>query len=138
ASFFDKFSGKCKRSGRSEDDVISLKAKPGRCRDIVEVAGFSSQVVVSMAGFEMVVVWASVEREMPVGYRFAAVGVVSHFISPEDIGSVVDFHIAVKFVKIAVFLLLIGTNCGGCGILLRRLCSARRVGWFIGSFLQIL
>ena len=110
AGLLDALSGKRKGSGRCQDQAISLQPQPRRSPDVVEPARLGGQVVGSMAGFDMVIVRASVQRYVTRCGGFTTVGVIGDFIGPEDVGPVVDLGVAAKFVDVSLFFLLDGTN----------------------------
>ena len=93
---------------------FALKLQARGRRDVVEAPGFSGHVVGSMAGPDVVVIRAAIESEMSSRRRLPRCRVVGHFIRAQDVGSVVNFGIAVELVNIAIFFLLIGADC--CGV----------------------
>lgn len=103
----------------------------GGCGDVVEASGLGSQIVGGVTGFDMVVVGAAVEGEVPGGGGLTTVGVVGDFVGAQDVAAVVDFGATVQFVDVADFFLLQGADGGGLGILRSGLAGARRGG--IGS-----
>ena len=103
-----------------------MKAESGGRRDVVESSRLCSQIVGSVTRFEVVVVRTAVEPEVSRSCGLAAVGVVGDLIGLQNIVAIVNFGVAVQFVDVAVFFLLVGADGGRIGILVRCLTSAGR------------
>ena len=63
-----------------------------------------------MAGLDVVVIGTAVEGEVTGGGGLAAIGVVGHFVGAQDVGAIVNLGVAVQFVDVADFFLLIGAD----------------------------
>src|SRR5258707_2455098 len=119
------FSGESERRGRGQDYSVAAKAKSCSGSNVVKTSSLGRQVIGSMAGLDVVVVRAAVEGKLAGGSGLAAVGVVSDFVSPQDVCPIVDFGVAVQLVDVAVFFLLQGANGGRIGVLGCGLAGAR-------------
>ena len=73
-----------------------------------EASGFVLYVVGGACGFNVLVVGAPVEYQMPLGSYVAGVGVVGGFVAGERECLEVDVDVAVQLVNRTVLLLLIG------------------------------
>src|ERR1700730_12595173 len=119
------FSGEGEGGGRGYDNAVAAKAKSCGCGNVVKTPGLAGQVVDSMTGLDVVVIRAAVEGKVAGGSGLAAVGVVGDFVSPQDVGAIVNFGVAAQLVDVAVFLLLKSADGGRIGVLGCGLAGAR-------------
>ena len=114
------------KDAQLRSSAAAVKAESGGGGDVVEASGLCRQIVGSVAGSEVVVVGTAVEREVSRGRGLAASGVVGKFVGAQDVGAVVNFRVAMQFVDIADFFLLVGADSRRVGVLGCGLFRARR------------
>lgn len=114
--------------GRSQYRAPADKTKAGGRGNVIEASRFRCEVVVSVASSDVVVIRAAFQAEVSRGGSFAAVGIVSNFIRSQDIIPVVNLSVAVQFVDVAGFFLLVGANRRRVRVLVCGLHRTRRCG----------
>src|SRR5260370_1412792 len=111
AGLLDSFSSEGKRSGGSQDGPVSVKTQPSSSGHIVKTSRFKVQIVSPARRSYMVVVRAAVEREVSRRRRFLGLRIVSRFIRPQDVGSVVNLYRPMQLINSTFLFLLDGANC---------------------------
>src|SRR5579859_6825680 len=106
AIFLHDLAGKRKGSGRGQYHAAAAKTEPGGGGDVVEAPRLSRQIVGAVAGFDVIIVRAAVEREMSRGRCLTAVLVVGDLVGPQNVVAVVNLGISVQLVDVPVFFLV--------------------------------
>ena len=75
-----------------------------------EASSFSSDVVGSMSGLDVLIIRSAIEHDVAIRGGVAGVGVVIDRIGIEDVGAVVNLRLAAQFEYRPVFFLLQGAN----------------------------
>ena len=93
-----------------------------------EASSFSSDVVGSMSGFDVLIIRPAIEHDVAIRGGVAGIGVVIDRIGIEDVGAVVNLGLAAQLEYGPVFFLLQGANGDVLGIDRRRRRRKRRGG----------
>lgn len=83
-----------------------MKSKTSRGRNVVKAPDLGREIVVPVAGANVVVVRAAIDSEVTRSGRFTAVLVVARFIGFQDVCAVVNFSVAMQFVNVSDLFLL--------------------------------
>ena len=81
-----------------------------------EASSFSSDVVGSMSGFDVLIIRAAVEHHMAIRGGVARIGVVVDRIGIEDVGAVVNLGLPAQLECGPIFFLLQGANGDVLGV----------------------
>ena len=108
--FFDDLAGKCKRIRSGEDISRAPQTKPCRSNYVIESSNLGTNVVGTVAGFDVFVIGTAVEDHVALDFRIPGGRVVGDFIGIEHVVAIVDFGLAAQLVERAIFFLLNGVN----------------------------
>ena len=122
ADLVNNLAGEGEGSRGGQDHLVAAKDQPGGPGYIVETSGLAIEVVGAVRRANVVVVGTAVEREVACPRRFPGVGVVSGFVSPQYVGSVIDFNRAVQLINRAFLFLLEGANGADVSFFFLRCC----------------
>jgi len=129
SGFFHHLAVESKGRRRGQNEAITAEMKSGCSRNVVKFSCLGGEIVCPVAGFDVVVIWTSVECNVAGNRGLAAIGVVGRFVGSQDVIEVVNFGIAVQFVDVAVFFLLDGADDRRVVILLGRKIWAWAIYW---------
>ena len=111
-----------------QDGASATEAKAGGSCNVVKTSRFRSYVIRPMTRFNVIVIGATVNCEVPGGSSLTTIGVLGQFVGSEHIIAIVDLGIAMKLVYVSIFFLLKRTDRERVRILRVRLAGACRAG----------
>src|SRR5262249_42401774 len=109
-SFLHHFSGKGERAAGSESNVSAFEAGAGSSGDVVEFSGLGVNVVSAVAGGDVHVVGAAIEKNMAFSGQVAGDALVGNGVSAQCVAAIFDFYVAAQRKYLSFFLLLVGAD----------------------------
>src|SRR5579864_891141 len=113
--FLHNFASKEERIRAGEDRPALPYPEPNAASYVLKPALFALQVINAAGRFDVLVVRAAVEHQVPFRLDPSGIGVVRDLIPRQGVSAVINFYISAKLVNRAVSLLLLRADRDGHG-----------------------